>query len=298
MSDRFKVLIPTDFSDCARNALAHALYLTKRYDGEIHLLHAVELPTIAVTDMPPDMFDIEEERALERMEDLLEEHAVHQARTSRVHTAVRPGKPTEPAAEVILDYAEDAEIDMIVMGTHGRRGARRLLLGSVAEQVIRGAECPVFAVRETEKAWPLPSVDTILVPVDFSAGTDDVINEAIDLAGHYDAAIRLLHVVDIDTYPHYGIAVDPVIELAEKTAQAARKELEKIADRITVGHLAVFVSVERGHAASTISEYAVDCDVDLIVLGSHGRSGLDRLLLGSVAEKTLRMAHCPVVVVR
>lgn len=298
MADRTKILIPTDFSDCARNALAHGLFLAHHYDAEIHLLHAVELPTIAVTDMPSDMFDIEEEKALDRMDELLDEHEVHHERSGRVHKAVRPGKPTEPAAEVILDYADDENIDMIVMGTHGRRGARRMLLGSVAEQVIRGAECPVFAVREMEKAWPLPNVDTILVPIDFSEGTDDLVAEAVDLAGHYAADIRLLHVVDLDTYPHYGIAVDPVIEIAEKTAQAARDRLEEIADDIADENLPVFISVERGHVASTISEYADDCDVDLIVIGSHGRSGLNRLLLGSVAEKTLRLAHCPVVVVR
>lgn len=298
MSDRTRILIPTDFSDCARNALAHGLFLAKRYDAEVHLLNAVELPTIAVTDMPPDMFDMEEEKALDRMDELLDEHEIHHERSGRVHKVVVPGKPTEPAADAILDYAEDEDIDMIVIGTHGRRGARRMLLGSVAEQVIRGAECPVFAVREMEKAWPLPTVDTILVPVDFSEGTEDVIAEAVDLAGHYDADIRLLHVVDLDTFPHYGIAVDPVIEIAEKTAQAARDRLEEIAGEIAREDLPVFISVERGHVASTITEYADDYDVDLIVIGSHGRSGLDRMLLGSVAEKTLRMAHCPVVVVR
>jgi nucleotide-binding universal stress UspA family protein len=298
MPEKTQILIPTDFSSCARQALAHGLFLAKRYDAEVHLLHAVEIPAIAIPDMPEDMYDIEEERALEKMEALLQEHEVHVERSGNVHTIVRPGKPTKPASEVILDYADEEGIDLIVIGTHGRRGPRRLLLGSVTEEVVRGAACPVFAVREMEDAWPLPTVDSILVPIDFSGGTDDVVGEAIDLAGHYDANIRLLHVVDLETYPHYGIAVDPVYELAEKTAKAAREHLEPIADRISEAGIPSFTAVERGHIANTIVEYADDYEIDLIVIGSHGRSGLDRVLLGSVAEKTLRSAHCPVVIVR
>ncbi len=290
----FHILVPTDFSDSALLALEHGIYLANKFDGELHLLHVAELPTITLPDFPSDLFEAARNMGMERLGDLLEQQEVELPPVKRV---VMAGTPAEPAADVIIDYANTHDVDFIVMGTHGRRGARRLLLGSVTEEVIRRSPCPVLTMRTHKEAWSLPRADRILVPVDFGKSTRQVMGVAARVAEHYDASITLAHVVDLEYYPYYGFGTDPFRSIQSDMIQASEDHLSELAAELqAAGIIASWITVS-GHPASTLRELAAESDVDLIVIGSHGRSGFDRAMVGSVSEKVLRSAHCPVMVV-
>lgn len=290
----FHILVPTDFSDSALLALEHGIYLANKFEGELHILHVAELPTITLPDFPSDLFEAAKSIGMKRLGELLEQQTVELPPGKRV---VLPGTPSDPAADAIIGYAEENDIDFIVMGTHGRRGARRMLMGSVTEEVIRRSPCPVLTMRTHKESWVLPRIDRIMVPVDFGPSTHRVIGVAARMAEHYDAAISLIHVVDLEYYPYYGFGSDPFRAVEKDMVLASDKKLaEYVAELQGAGIIATRETV-KGHPASAIRETAEAHDVDLIVVGSHGRTGLDRALVGSVSEKVLRSAHCPVLVV-
>ncbi|MGA0255701.1 MAG: universal stress protein [Rhodothermales bacterium] len=290
----FRILVPTDFSDSALLALEHGIFLTKKFDGELVLLHVAELPTITIHDFPSDLFELAREGGMDRMGELLEKQEVALPPVKRV---VLAGTPSEPAADVIVEYAKTNEVDFIVMGTHGRRGMRRLLLGSVTEEVVRRSPCPVLTTRTHKDAWSLPRADRILVPVDFGSSTRQIIGVASRMAEHYGAAITLAHVVNLEYYPYYGFGSDAYPEIKKSMIEASEEKLIELATELQGAGLDVSWKTIKGHPAAALRQLAEEADIDLIVIGSHGRSGFDRAMVGSVSEKVLRSAHCPVMIV-
>jgi nucleotide-binding universal stress UspA family protein len=290
----FRILVPTDFSDSALLALEHGIFLTKKFDGELVLLHVAELPTITIHDFPSDLFELAREGGMDRMGELLEKQEVALPPLKRV---VLAGTPSEPAADVIVEYAKTNEVDFIVMGTHGRRGMRRLLLGSVTEEVVRRSPCPVLTTRTHKDAWSLPRADRILVPVDFGSSTRQIIGVASRMAEHYGAAITLGHVVNLEYYPYYGFGSDAYPEIKKSMIEASEEKLIELATELQGAGLDVSWKTIKGHPAAALRQLAEEADIDLIVIGSHGRSGFDRAMVGSVSEKVLRSAHCPVMIV-
>lgn len=179
---------------------------------------------------------------------------------------------------------------MIVIGTHGRTGLGRLLLGSVAEQVLRGASCPVLAVKN----GPLtPKMQTILLPTDLSESSESALGTAFSLARDYHARLIVLRVAS------YGSAV-PYSEFERmlKDSYGYRRELEDRLRRCQKPACNAEFRVEEGDPADQILRIAQETRCDLIVMGTHSRTGLRRLLMGSVAEKTLRSALCPVLLAK
>jgi nucleotide-binding universal stress UspA family protein len=208
------------------------------------------------------------------------------------------------AAGGILRYAAEHDADVIVMGTHGRRGVQRLLIGSVAEEVVRRAECPVFTIRSSDEDpdadEPVPrdvSVGRILVPVDLSEHTDALVAHAQEVALAYDASIELLHVVErVALPPAYGL--EPLALDSTDVKERAREDLDRRADELSEDGIEVFVTVRTGYPSEVILESAADGDVDLVMVATHGFSGVKRLLLGSVAERVVRRVECPVLTVK
>ncbi len=291
---RFKVLVPTDYSEGAELALEHGLYLTRKFEGDLHVLNVAELPTIIIPDFPTEIFDMARDQSLLEMKAALEEFGDDLPPIRRV---VLPGIPSKPAADVIVEYAKEAEIDFIVMGTHGRRGPRRLLLGSVTEEVVRRSPCPVFTVRNMKKSWPLPIIDKIAVPIDFSERSKQVLGVASMFAEHYGASLTLVHVIGVDFYPFYGFAVDPIKQIEANMRTSSEKKLKAMVSELQGAGITSDWCTISGHPAREIATFADLNDIDLIVIGSHGRAGFERMMLGSVSEKILRSAHCPVTVV-
>ncbi len=149
-----KILAPVDFSECSEHALDYALALAQLFEAELVLLHVVELPFLPSYSMAgvPDLsLPVEqlEETGRQRMEKMLEE-----CRESypRVEADIRTGAPFVE----VIDFARENEMDLVVMGTHGRSGLKELLIGSVAEKVVRKAPCPVLTVRHPEQSFEMP----------------------------------------------------------------------------------------------------------------------------------------------
>jgi nucleotide-binding universal stress UspA family protein len=282
-----RILVPTDFSAPSDAALLHARGLAEHAGAALHVLHLVDNMFLrAVLQDPCD----HEAAARRQLEDRLTADGV---------TALAVVAQSDRPADEIVTYARLHDIDLIVMGTHGRSGIAHLLLGSVAERVVHTAPCPVLTLRAT----PPPAIDSvrILVPTDFSPSADRALADAHRLAAVLGASVRLLHVVDdLASQPKFGseLALPLVPGLREEQAREARERLERrVAIDARYGGRPS-TEVMFGPTARTIVAYAAACEFDIIVMGTHGRAGLAGRLIGSVADSVIRKAPCPVLTVR
>lgn len=297
-----RILVPTDFSDRAERALPHALWLAEEFGAEIHLLHAMVLHgddpggAEAGERAFPDLgeaYDRLRSWATRRME----ESAADLDR-SRVRV-VRAQERGIAAAPTIVEYANDHDVDVVAMATHGRRGVRRMLLGSVTEEVLRTAGCPVLTVRPdgADRAGGPP--EKILVPVDFSEHSDLALASAGALARRFGAELDVLHVIAELGVPDPYFA--DAAELRALTRAARDRVPEALAERVdeVIGDdVPTSSHMEVGTPAAAIPEFAGERGSDMIVVGSHGRTGMERVFLGSVAEGVVRRAPCPVLTVK
>ena len=296
-----RVLFPTDFSDAADAAFVPALRFAELHGAELHVLHAVVLH--ADDPHAPEHHFPEPERVASEMGRIAEEKL--EKVTTGVATAevevVRAQRRSISAAPAILDYAAEHEVDLIVLGTHGRRGLRRLFLGSVAEEVIRGAECPVVAVRgPEEKPWRSREVRRIVVPTDFSGPADLALKHAERLAAATGARLDLLHVLQVENYPdfYYPVRAMPIFD-RERLREDAEEALERFVERVEIPtSIETATHVADGRAVDEIVAFCDAAPADLLVMATRGRTGLERLALGSVAEGVLRRAPCPVLLVK
>ena len=198
-------------------------------------------------------------------------------------------------AEAIVETASNLESDLIVMGTHGRRGISHLLLGSVAERVVRTSAVPVLTVR-ADADIVLEGTPRILVPHDFSDASVNALGRAAAWATALDAEMTLLHVVEPVVYPEF-YSVDVLSDdLMERLVTRSEKALRSVAEELP-GNVKSSVMVEVGRAADTIVDQADPEHFDLVVMATRGLSGLEQILLGSVAESVLRRCQVPMLAV-
>lgn len=292
------VLHPTDFSPESQNAFQYAYELAERRDAELHLLHVATflgddpLRTAFDVSLDEDEFYKQvHDEADEKMKKLIQTVEASSVPVRRVHS-----RGTAPAP-VITEYAKKQDIDAIVMGTEGRRGVSRLVLGSVAAEVVRNAPCAVFTVRDGATEMP-SGVERVLTPVDLSEFSRPLLRAARDLAASFNASLDLLHVVEPLPFPVPLVGAVTIHDLIPDPVDQAKLQLDRLVE--TSGGLPVSTSthVAEGHAATMIVEEADKNDVDLIVMSSHGRTGLERVMLGSVTARVVRRASCPVCVMR
>jgi nucleotide-binding universal stress UspA family protein len=258
----------------------------------VHALYVVDLRAVSGSAPALDAGRLRE--ALETEGQSVTDRIADRAadRDVSVVKAVHDGIPVDE----IEEYTADHDIDLVVMGTHGRRGANRLLIGSVAEEVVRSASCPVLTIRADEKVAPGEAVRRILVPVDFSDVSNRAIQHAKELAMTYGARLDLLHVVEEIALPAaYGM--EPVNLVIPEVVENSERALADMA-REEIGYEHIVVHALTGYAVSTILDFADENDIDLMVIATHGRTGIDRVLMGSVAEKVVRRAPCPVFTVK
>ena len=266
-----RLLVPVDGSGAADAAVRWASALARASGAEVHLLHV--LPD---ADPPP-------EGGAPRALQLLGAHGRH-LRGLPVCHAVEHGAP----AAAILAYAEEQDVELIVMGTHGRRGVRRLLLGSVAEAVLHGARVPTLVAPEGTGARPLFHV---LAPTDFSAAARLALPVAVDVAETAGAALTLLHVLE----PPPALAGLAGATTAQALLPDLHREAEAALALLEAPRRAARV-VGEGAPAEAIAAFAEAHGVDLVVQARHERGRLGRLLLGSVTEQTARRVRCALLV--
>jgi len=281
-----RILFPTDGSASAEKAHCHAQQLADHFDAALHVIH--------VEDRDEDLAEVVEVKEAGVRADL---HGVREGEGPLPAARLRERTVVHPtAAGGILNYAVQYDVDLIVMGTHGRRGVRRLV-GSVAEEVVRKAPCPVVTVGRGVSTPAEMDGGTMLVPVDFSEHRFRAMAHAREIAPVYNMDLTLLHVVEVTGLPNaygmYGSPPDPGV-----LADRAEEVLDVEADSLRAKGIDVTLDVRGGHPAATILDVAEESEMAFITTATHGRTGLERMLMGSVAETVLRQAPCPVCVVK
>jgi nucleotide-binding universal stress UspA family protein len=292
-----QILCPTDFSTPSARAFEHALVLAEWYRAPVTVLHVLPEPVVAAPALPygftPALVDGSLRDAVQA--DLAS--LVGPANRAGLHALgeLRDGNPATETVRV----AQELHADLIVMGTHGRTGFQRWVLGSVAETVLRRAPCPVLTVPPRAGEDPDPMFfKRIVCATDFSPASEAAVRYATALAAEADAALLLVHVLD---RPGSGSRPEPGIGGNGHTPDfecAARAQLGRAVPPEAREWCRVQEVVACGKAAPEILRLAADHQAGLIVMGVHGRSVLDLMAFGSVTHQVVREAACPVLTVR
>jgi nucleotide-binding universal stress UspA family protein len=291
-----RILCPTDFSEFSRHALDHAAAIAGWYGARLCVLHVS--PTPPVIDSPAIAFtEGDRERLMETLK----------GSTRHLPSEIPLELKVEEAALVhkgILRQAEAIDADLIVMGSHGRSGFERFLLGSVAETVIRTAPCPTLVIprRAADRPPDEPvQFHRILCAVDFSEGSTRALEHALSLAEESDARLTLLNVIEIPPeLRELPAAGEPEINVDRVRAAVEADRLRRLRQLIpdhARAYCTVETSVHEGAAYREILSVARERHADLIVMGVRGRGALDLLVFGSNTARVARSANCPVLVV-
>ncbi len=210
-----------------------------------------------------------------------------------------------PVADTLLAYVHDSRGSLVVMTSRGQGGLRRLWLGSVADAVIRGSSVPVLLVRPEEHPSPQPvleNLNRILVPLDGSALAETILEPATELASLAGAELILVQVIQPVGSPLEPRSTAPQtfdVELTNGRREEATGYLTSLAERCrNTGVKATYAAPLGGNVADTILGLAEAPTIGLLAMATHGRGGLKRLILGSVADKLVRTAPCPLLVYR
>jgi nucleotide-binding universal stress UspA family protein len=265
------ILVPTDGSESADVASHHATSIASAFDAEVHALSVIDPKECASA-----VGDVSELN--ERQRRAYEQRAT--AAADAVAATAGPGVPVEEhvlcgtPSESIAEFVAHNGVDLVAMGTHGRTGLRRQLVGSVAERTIRTVSAPVLTAHHDA---PTGGYSDVLVPTDGSEYAAVATDHALALANALGTGLHFL----------YAGTDDQGREAVEAAAT-------RVADRATGP---VETATVEGPPSDAINDYAASAGADLVVMGTHGRTGLRRHLVGSVTERTVRTADVPVVAV-
>jgi nucleotide-binding universal stress UspA family protein len=280
------LLVPTDGSEQSAAATTAAVALAVRFDATVHAVHVVdadELPLSADEAMVGGLV-AHGERLTRAVADRAAEAGV-----DAVTAVVEDGRLPHHA---VVDYAADHDIDLVVMGTHGRTGLDRFVLGSVAEWTLRRSPVPVVTLHAGARLDP--DLDTVVLPTDGSAHAEAAAGHAVRLAAATGATLHVVTVVDLGVVWEDEDAGQVADVLARSGGRAVGQAVDRARE---AGVERVESAVLRGTPYRAVVDYAADHDADLVVVGTRGRTGLDRYLLGSVAERVVRASDVPVFAV-
>lgn len=288
------ILVPVDGSDFAEEVLPLAVGIAKRADATIHLVqvHVTRgLPyygVLAGRDTGDDVKRREdEEAALRKAAERLEAEGV----------SVRAELLDGPVIDALADYIADHSVGLVVMTTHGRGGLSRMWLGSVADRLVRASTAPVFLVRpgKTEPTVA-DAIREVLVPLDGSELAETALEPAARIAELVGAKLTLFQVYLYGVPP---VQARVVKMRREGEAPPESEYLEGVATRLRERGLEVETVVETDYLPAPAILAAIEKrGVDLTVIATHGRGGVSRLAIGSVADKVMRAAPAPVMIVR
>lgn len=271
------VIVPLDGSELAEQALPFATAIAKGLGVPLELLRVVPVGTAG---------DEDEARAYL---DHVREQVGGQAQIT-----IKTGKP---AAQIIA-AAEAATEPLIIMTTHGRGGIGRLVFGSVADQILRGITAPVLLIRSGTTTASGAGVQTIMVPLDGSEFSEVALPFAELLAKVFNAEVRLVRVIEA-AYVADGTVLAPAVAAeAIPEVREAADYLAGVAQRLRENGIRVQTQVLEGFPTNQLLAYEKESGVDLAVMATHTRTGLGRLVYGSVAERVLNNGTVPVLMVQ
>jgi nucleotide-binding universal stress UspA family protein len=286
------ILCPIDFSEFSVKAYHHALSLAEHYRAKLVAHHVVELWRYPSLSFAPSAESYEE--FCRSMHDAGRSQ-LREFVTTHAHENIQPELAVEQgsAPDTILSFAQTCKTDLIVMGTHGRRGYDRLMLGSVTDRVMRRSPCPVVAVsklpdnttaaREERHAHRL---NRILFCADFSKHSARALDYAIEATAEYDAELTLLHVLE----------EAPSAERLEQVIAATTEQLKKLIPSEESKSLRIKTAVRIGEPYEQIIRLTLAEQIDMVAMGVRGRGSLDVAVFGSTTYRVMQLGSCPVLV--
>ena len=302
------ILFPTDFSDPAQHAGRYAAALARGLGARVTILHVLlaayptgVVPPAEWVEVARRLTQQEEDRAREALEALT---GGDDFRDVPLRAVVKMG----PVEHEVLQAMRHDPVDVVVMGTHGRGLVGRAVLGGVTAKIVRLSPRPVLAVR-----WPGARIHTpwgrvlvaptpraggpafarILVPLDGSPLAEGILGEVLALAGPFHASFVLVQVVDRPIYPMLDVA-----GVETREAKEVARYLDRVRATVEAAGFRAQTEALFGDPATAILAHAAQVEADVIAMCTHGRSGLNRWLLGSVAEKVLSGSEVPVLLYR
>jgi nucleotide-binding universal stress UspA family protein len=292
------IICTTDFSEVSNQAVTFGIALAKELGAKLYLCHVIDLSSVA---MYGEGFSdpLEQERrvtnyAYEHLAGLMDGQSIDW----------EPLTPLGHTADEITRAAEEKNADLVVSATHGRSGLKRLVLGSVAERLMRTLPCPLFVVRGLDQDYVADVKEEfgfhkILVGCDFSSDSALALQYGLSLAQQFQSEVHLAHVIEPAVYKDL---LKPAREEKEESQEDLRKELrEKLTGMVPEeahNWCTPKTTLLVGQAHEELTKYAVVHDIDLIVLGVRGHSLVETLFVGSTTDRVARQAPCPVLSVR
>ena len=288
------ILCPIDFSEFSVSAYQHALSLAEHYQAKLVAQHIVEMWRHPSADFAASAGVYEEysqalrESGNKQLQEFVENHT---------HDDIQPELVVQigVAADSIVSFTQLQKADVIVMGTHGRRGFDRLMLGSVTDRVMRTASCPVLAaskpahgsVAAGKERGHVHHLSRILFCADFSENSERALRYAISATAEYDAELTLLHVLE-------GV---PSPAKTEEATAAAADRLDKLIPPEGRKSLKIRTAVRTGKPYPQIIQLAMEAQIDLVIMGVRGRGALDVAVFGSTTYRVMQLGSCPVLAV-
>ncbi|OYU84764.1 MAG: universal stress protein UspA [Flavobacterium sp. BFFFF2] len=268
-----KILVPTDFSDHAYYALKVAAEIARKNDGEIFLLHMLELPHEGSDalgsgkDIPEIM--LFKNKAIQRLDDLMDDEVLDGLKVSEL-------VQFELAFDGIVKISKKNDIDLVVMGSHGASGYKEMFIGSNAEKVVRNSEVPVLIIKKDYETF---NVDHFVFASDFTPEAKSSFNKVVQFANEFNAHLHLLMVNTPSSF---------------KPTHIARANMAEFVGQFTINnystHIYNDVNVESG-----VLNFTKEINADLIGMSTHGRKGLSHFFNGSISEDLVNHAHHPIV---
>lgn len=307
MGEIKKIIWATDGSKESKEALNYARFLAQRFNSEIIGVYVIPMPQKLLYDYSRDP-DSELYRWVEkaaenhkaRLTSIVDELATQGL---RLRGEVLIGEPNKE----IVRFTRGVKADLIVMGTRGHGLIDRILIGSTTLKVLRESSAPVLTVKKRDEEGGI-DIRNILVPLDINEKADSALSYAIDLADKINANISVVYAFRLDTYAALEIPPNALANLIDElltfSSTELTKRVEEIKLKLRIGNkeidkLELNTEVIRGISPSmSIVEYANSKKMDLIVMNTHGRKGIKRLILGSVAERVIQESPCAVLTLR
>lgn len=288
------IMCATDFSEYSNRAIPFGVSLSNEFNSKLFICHVIDLPS---TTMYGEFF-VDPTEIQTRIEEYAASELANLIGDDRVQWEpfISVGHPADEIARI----AESNNVDIVITTTHGRSGLKRLILGSVTERLIHTLHCPVLVVQDPKPGnHNYANFKKILVGCDFSPDSDLAVSYAISLAQEFESEINLVHVIEPDMF-------DDLVKLDSEDGRIIKQERK---DKISENLAGLIpreacewcypkIALLAGRPHEELSKYAIINDIDLIVLGVHGKGFVEKLFVGSTTDRVIRVGACPVLVVK
>jgi nucleotide-binding universal stress UspA family protein len=288
-----KILVPVDFSEPSKKAVTYGLSLAEQFDAKLIIAHIVPESTALLYAFPTELTEVEKEQYAKAKNEINNLVPADRAVGLNLQTIVKIGN----VESEVLGIVKDEAIDLVVLGTHGRRRLGRWFIGSVTEHMLRKVPVPVLTVSHLEPERHdvgLVSLRRILYATDLSESSITGFQHAIEFARANGATLTVMHAIDDEDRLLWGPAWMAHLDRAKLTEQM-RNRLDELVERAKPSEIQIKTLVLEGKPFRKILEVAENYGMDIIVLNLQSKGVLERALLGSTAERVVRLASVPVL---